>query len=131
LLRGEHAIAGNLLHFDLAFENHQHGEEPAGEVACGHQVWEEEDLRFIRISWVGHGETMYWYGSSLNLEESRRIRLPLQRELRSKHTLKSYEDAVKQFRAFREVLPVTTSNSEFSRSMPRKKNSTSPSSQPS
>lgn len=38
----------------------------------------------------------------------------LLRESRSKHTLKSYADAVKQFRVFREVLPITKKNSEFS-----------------
>jgi hypothetical protein len=38
----------------------------------------------------------------------------LLRESRSKHTLKSYADAVKQFRVFREVQPITKKNSEFS-----------------
>jgi len=44
------------------------------------------------------------------------------RKPRSKHTLKSYEAAVKQFRAFREVIPVTARNSEFSETTPQKKN---------
>ena len=36
------------------------------------------------------------------------------RESRLKHPLTSYDVAVKQLRAFREVLPITTKNSEFS-----------------
>ena len=47
------------------------------------------------------------------------------RESRSKHTLKSYADAVKQFRAFREVLPITTRNSESSAPTPKKQVSSS------
>ena len=49
----------------------------------------------------------------------------LLRESRSKHTLKSSEAAAKQLRAFRAVLPITTSNSEFSVPMPKSGASTS------
>ena len=38
----------------------------------------------------------------------------LLRESRSRHLLQSYEAAVKQLRVFREVLPITTKNSESS-----------------
>ena len=38
----------------------------------------------------------------------------LLRESRSKHTLKTYADAVKQLLAFKAVLPITTRNSESS-----------------
>ena len=46
------------------------------------------------------------------------------RESRSKHTLKSYADAVKQLHVFREVLPITTRNSESSAPTPKKQVST-------
>jgi hypothetical protein len=49
----------------------------------------------------------------------------LLRESRSKHTLKSYDAAVRQFRAFREVLPITTKNPEFSVPTPKKQDSSS------
>lgn len=48
------------------------------------------------------------------------------RESRSKYTLKSYEDAMKQFRAFREVLPITTRKKESSNHTPKKPVSSSP-----
>jgi hypothetical protein len=54
----------------------------------------------------------------------------LLRESRSKHLLKSYADAVKQFRAFREVLPITTKNSEFSETTQPKRVYSSQSRQP-
>ncbi len=41
------------------------------------------------------------------------------RESRSKHTLKSYADAVKQVRVFRAVQPITGKNSVYSVSMPK------------
>ena len=46
------------------------------------------------------------------------------RESRSKHPLTSYDAAVKQLRAFREVLPITRKNSEFSGTTSVKKTST-------
>lgn len=46
------------------------------------------------------------------------------RESRSRHLLRSYEAAVKQFRVFREVQPITKRNSEFSE-VSRKKNPSS------
>ena len=49
----------------------------------------------------------------------------LLRESRSKHLLQSYEAAVKQFRAFKAVLPVTTKNSESSAPTLRKPASSS------
>lgn len=52
------------------------------------------------------------------------------RESRSKHLLTSYEAAVKQLRVFREVLPITKKNSEFSEVSQRKKTSTSAPSRP-
>jgi hypothetical protein len=39
------------------------------------------------------------------------------RESRSKHTLKSYDAAVKQLRVFKAVLPITSKKSESSGSM--------------
>jgi hypothetical protein len=45
------------------------------------------------------------------------------RESRLKHALTSYDAAVKQLRAFREVLPITRKNSEFSETSCVKKNS--------
>lgn len=45
------------------------------------------------------------------------------RESRSRHLLQSYEAAVKQFRAFREVQPITKKNSEFSEISQRKNHS--------
>lgn len=48
------------------------------------------------------------------------------RESRSKYTLKSYEDAVKQLRAFREVLPITSRKDESSSHTPKKPVSFSP-----
>ena len=50
----------------------------------------------------------------------------LLRESRSRHTLKSYDAAVKQLRAFKAVLPITTRNSEFSALTPKGPVSTSP-----
>ena len=47
------------------------------------------------------------------------------RESRSKHALKNYDDAVKQLRVFREVLPITTKNSKFSEPTQKKNNSSS------
>ncbi len=47
------------------------------------------------------------------------------RESRSKHPLTSYDAAVKQLRAFREVLPITKKNSEYSETMLKKKASSS------
>lgn len=46
------------------------------------------------------------------------------RESRLKHALTSYDAAVKQLRAFREVLPITKRNSEFSETSRGKKTST-------
>lgn len=45
------------------------------------------------------------------------------RESRSKHTFKSYEDALKQLRAFRAVLPVTGRRFGSSESMRLKEDS--------
>ena len=47
------------------------------------------------------------------------------RDSRSKHLLTSYEAAVKQFRVFKEVLPITKKNSPSSGTMPEKKTSSS------
>ena len=49
------------------------------------------------------------------------------KEARSKHLLTSYEDAVKQFAAFREVIPITKKKSRSSGGS-RKKTDTSSSS---
>lgn len=49
----------------------------------------------------------------------------LLRESRSKHLLQSYEAAVKQFRAFKAVLPISTRNSESSTKSPTSKGSSS------
>ena len=54
----------------------------------------------------------------------------LLRESRSKHTLKSYDAAVKQLRAFKAVLPITTRNSEYSAPTPKNPASTFPNRQP-
>ena len=52
------------------------------------------------------------------------------RESRLKHPLTSYDAAVKQLRAYREVLPITTKNSEFSEATRQKKASSSPARRP-
>jgi hypothetical protein len=49
----------------------------------------------------------------------------LLRESRSKHLLQNSEVAVKQFRVFKAVLPITTKHSEFSAKLPKKKTSIS------
>lgn len=54
----------------------------------------------------------------------------LLRESRSKHTLKSYDAAVKQLRAFKAVLPITTRNSEYSAPTLKTPASTLPKRQP-
>jgi hypothetical protein len=54
----------------------------------------------------------------------------LLRESRSRHTLKSYDAAVKQLRAFKAVLPITSRNSESSAPTQRNPASTLPTSQP-
>lgn len=45
------------------------------------------------------------------------------RESRSKHTFKSYEDVVKQLRAFKAALPITSKRSESSEPMRLKEDS--------
>ena len=45
------------------------------------------------------------------------------RESRSKHTLKSYDAAVKQLRVFKAVLPITSKKSESSEPMRLKEDS--------
>lgn len=62
-------LGGDGLDLDLALENHEYGEETACEIAGGHEVREEVDLRLVRVSVGGHGGNVYFWWKSLNCEE--------------------------------------------------------------
>ena len=56
---GGTVVFDHLLNFEKSHKDHEHGEEPASEVAGRHQVRQKIDFRFVRIAFPRHGGIVF------------------------------------------------------------------------